>query len=291
VDAAFQTARQAAGHARQRVFEMSDAPIDPPPAFTGWEDYRRFAESVKSKFRYVRGATEDDFLREVLATSGNRRLTIPQGNPFWRARLGCEQEVLTSQTGELIVTWREDRPYTPAAMKPVANWQSEGRANPRGIPYLYLAMRRETALAEVRPWIGAKVSVAQFKIRRDLTVIECTRHDEEILAGLLQDKGRPRQDGLWAAIDQAFATPVNRDDEPKEYIPTQIIAELFKAAGVDGVAYKSLLTKPGFNLALFNLDDADLVDCELFEVKSISFSYHTTQKKYFSDGSLNESGE
>jgi hypothetical protein len=261
---------------------MSDIPVYPQLAWTGWWDFRQFAESAKSKFRYVRGTTEDSFLREVAAASGNRRITIAQGEPFWRARLGCEQEVLSSQTGVVVTTWQEDRPYAPDKMKPVSNWQSEGRANPRGSPYLYLAKAPDTALAEVRPWIGAKVSVAQFKVRRDLTVIDCTRHDEEILASLLLDKDRSRQDGLWAAIDQAFATPASRDDETKEYIATQIIAELFKAEGVDGIAYKSLLTKPGFNLALFNLDDAHLVDCELFEVKSISFKYQTTQKKYIS---------
>jgi RES domain-containing protein len=42
-------------------------------------------------------------------------------------------------------------------MKPIPKWQGEGRANPRGIPVLYLATHRETALAEVRPWIGAVI--------------------------------------------------------------------------------------------------------------------------------------
>ncbi|MFZ0569740.1 MAG: RES domain-containing protein [Rhodomicrobium sp.] len=44
-------------------------------------------------------------------------------------------------------------------MKPIPNWLSEGRANPRGIPYLYLASTRDTALAEVRPWIGSHITV------------------------------------------------------------------------------------------------------------------------------------
>jgi hypothetical protein len=69
-----------------------------------------------------------------------------------------------------------------------------------------------------------------------------------------------RVDGIWIAIDQAFATPVSKADEAREYIPTQIIAELFKSAGYDGLVYKSLLSEDGFNLALFNLDVADVIN-------------------------------
>lgn len=37
-----------------------------------------------------------------------------------------------------------------------------GRLNPTGIPYLYLSSDKETAIAEVRPWMGANVTVASF---------------------------------------------------------------------------------------------------------------------------------
>src|SRR5262252_4924229 len=59
----------------------------------------------------------------------------------------------------------------------------------------------------------------------------------------------------------------------QEWLPeyrqlTQIIAELFKRHGFDGVAYKSSLG-PGHNIAFFDLDAADLINCFLFEVKSV----------------------
>lgn len=40
-------------------------------------------------------------------------------------------------------------------MKPLSNSASEGRANPKGIPYLYVATDKETAMSEVRPSLGA----------------------------------------------------------------------------------------------------------------------------------------
>jgi hypothetical protein len=257
------------------------------PAWRGFECYRQFAQSVKANLRYVRSKDATDFLNEVLASCATRKLTIPRGHPYWRARLGCVSEEITDEdsnedTDKIRVIHFEERPYGRDAMKPISNWQSEGRANPRGIPYLYLATTRDTALAEVRPWIGATISLAQFKVRRDLNVIDCSRHHKEGgWADLIGDHKRPREDGIWTAIDGAFATPVSREDEGKEYIPTQIIAELFKSEGFDGIVYKSLLSEDGFNIALFKLAVAGLVQCGLYKATSINFGFQDTGTQYF----------
>jgi len=86
---------------------------------------------------------------------------------------------------------------------------------------------------------------------------------------------------MWTAIDRAFATPVSRDDESKEYVPTQIIAELFKSKGFDGIYYKSLLSDDGFNLALFNLDDAGVIHCALYKADAIHFDFQNVGTEYF----------
>jgi hypothetical protein len=244
------------------------------PAWEGWLTFGMFAESVKTDLRYVRSNAENDFLNEILATCGSRKLTIPQGRTCWRARLGCKHEEVIDRRSSPDVTWYEDRPYAEKDMKPISNWQGEGRVNPRGIPYLYLATTRDTALAEVRPWIGSVISVARFRVQRKLSVIDCSEHRSmKSAVDLFMDHTRPREDGIWVAIDRAFATPVSRDDDVKEYIPTQIIAESFKSAGFDGVVYNSLLSKNGLNLALFNLDDAGLVESTLYKASSINFNF------------------
>jgi len=167
-------------------------------------------------------------------------------------------------------------------MKPIPNWQSEGRANPRGIPYLYLATTRETALAEVRPWVGSRVSIAQFKINRNLNLIDCSRrHAGFAFLALIGDKNSSREDGIWASIDEAFATPVSREDEAGEYIPTQILAEMFNQAGFDGILYKSLLAEDGLNVALFRPSDADVVNCTLYSVGGITFKFQPEGPQYF----------
>ena len=57
-------------------------------------------------------------------------------------------------------------------MVPDAEHATSGRLNPRGIPFLYLAEDSKTAIAEVRPWVGALVSMGVFEILRDCTLVD-----------------------------------------------------------------------------------------------------------------------
>ncbi|MGV7219227.1 RES family NAD+ phosphorylase [Bradyrhizobium sp. UFLA05-112] len=253
------------------------------PAWFGWERYNQFVKSVKSEMRYVWSKDTNAFLDEVLATSASRKQIIRKGFiGLWRAQIGCDSEEMSQTDGTITAVYDEDRPFTAARMKPIPNWFSEGRVNPRGIPYLYLATDSNTALAEVRPWIGATISVAQFKTNRDLNVIDCSKHHaKSAFIKILTDKNLTREDGIWTAIDQAFATPVSREVESRDYVATQILTELFKSSGYDGIVYKSLLTPHGFNVALFNLDDADVINCGLHSLNSISFDFKDIGPQYF----------
>jgi hypothetical protein len=245
------------------------------PAWIGWQNYIDFSESVKTSLRFVRSRSAEQFLSEVRASCPNRKMAIPKGRIFWRARLGCELDVVRQDDTDITVVYPEERPYGRDGMKPIPNWQGEGRANPRGIPALYMATTRDTALAEVRPWIGAVISVAQLKTERDLNVIDCSKfHALENFIGIFDDQTKSREDGIWMAIDRAFATPVNKEDEAKDYIPTQVLADLFKAEGYDGVVYKSLLSEDGFNITLFDLDQARVVNGSLFKLDSIQFKFN-----------------
>lgn len=252
------------------------------PAWKGWESYNEFAKSVTSDLRFIRSKQSDHFLADVRTSCPSRRLSIPQKTIYWRARLGCEYEEVSNTDDDITVIYDQERPYAQEGMKPIPNWQGEGRANPRGIPSLYVATTRDTALAEVRPWIGATISVARLQIKRDLTVIDCSRHHaKHSILDVFDDHTKSKEDGIWIAIDRAFATPVSKEDESKDYIPTQIITELFKSEGYDGIMYKSLLSDDGFNLALFDLNDAKVVHCALYKLDSIKFAFNSTGTEYF----------
>jgi hypothetical protein len=186
------------------------------PAWVGWQNYNDFAEAAKTRLRFVRSPSSEHFLGEVRASCASRKTVIQKGKTFWRARIGCELEEVTKEDtdieGENItVVYPEERPYGRDGMKPIPNWQGEGRSNPRGIPALYLATTRDTAMAEVRPWIGAMISVAQLVTLRDLNIIDCSKyHAREHILDIFDDQTKSREDGIWMAIDRAFATPVNK---------------------------------------------------------------------------------
>ena len=184
------------------------------PAWFGWQDYKAFSEAVRNTQRFKRSPASEQFLNEIRASCASRKVTVPTGTIFWRARVGCE---LGRQEEEDYPP--KELPYGRDGMKPIPNWQAEGRANPRGIPALYMATTRDTALAEVRPWIGASISVAQLVTERDLNVIDCSKyHGPEHLLDTF-DHTKSRVDGIWRAIDRAFATPVSKEDEAERLHP------------------------------------------------------------------------
>ncbi|MFQ5853897.1 MAG: RES family NAD+ phosphorylase [Candidatus Binatia bacterium] len=166
-------------------------------------------------------------------------------------------------------------------MKPPRDRCREGRANPKGITYLYLATDRDTALAEVRPWIGSLLSVGQFKTLRALQFVNCTT-DEKAHRIYIGKEPSPseREECVWADIDRAFAKPVDPSDDLADYTPTQVLPELFKTSGFDGIAYRSSLG-PGHNITLFDVDAAELVNCFLFTVENLKFKFREAANPYF----------
>jgi hypothetical protein len=253
-------------------------------AFKSADSYRRFAKKVKSSRRYLRDDEDQEFFAALLqqAQAGDRRTVLKKGTTLWRAQLDYDLE---KQYVEGEYVGDVPCPLPRHRMKPLRDRAVEGRANPKGIPCLYLSNRKETALSEVRPWLGSLISLAQFETTRELAIVDCSTDE------------RPRQristqppfiiispdewnKAVWYDIDQAFSKPVTRDDETPDYVPTQVIAELFKSNGFDGLAYQSKFGQ-GHNLALFDLDAADLINCGLEEVEEIKFSFQPAANPYF----------
>jgi RES domain-containing protein len=212
-----------------------------------------------------------------LYTAQNRETPVTAGSCLWRSQLGNDWRP-EYQEGEYI----DDIPYpfTTQRMIPLKNEASEGRANPKGIPFLYLATDKETAMSEVRPWVGSLISVGQFKTLRDLRLIDCTKNHQGMSFFIEEPDPQTREQVVWSHIDHAFSKPVNPSDSVAEYVPTHIIAELFKIAGYDGIIYKSSL-EGGFNVVLFDIESAEIINCFLFKVKTISFIFEKTANSYF----------
>jgi hypothetical protein len=162
-------------------------------------------------------------------------------------------------------------------MKPLADRAKEGRASPVGIPVLYLATERDTALSEMRPGRATIMTVAEFTLVRDCRLVDCSVGSlgASIWPRYSTEPPPPvREQSVWTDIDLAFALPVNLADDVADYAPTQIVAELFKQHGYDGIKYRSSVGG-GHNIALFDLAaaDPDPASLRLFQPEKIEFTF------------------
>lgn len=255
--------------------------IDDPtiPEFAYYDSYWRFARRVRQQSRFATDAPSRSFIDTVLATAPAREVTIDGGRVFFRAQREIEEEEWVDDDGaSRISIWGNNRDR----MTPKPEFvKTGGRANGAGIAYLYLATAEQTAVSEIRPWIGASVSVSKFKIKRDLKALDLSREHGNPgigkltiaqLQGAAPVDAAKKQEAIWADIDNAFSTPVSRDESEIEYAPTQILAEAFSTAGYDAIAYRSNFGNPGFNVMLFDVNDAEILNGRPYKVSKVEIS-------------------
>jgi hypothetical protein len=250
---------------------------------TGFGSYFRFEQSVKQETRYLYGLRVRAFLDCVRATISSRKRKLAKDRVLWRAQLGHASQLVTLDAAKV---WESrssgpmeievPAPYGCDRMKPQARFAREGRVNPKGIPCLYLAQDPDTAMAEVRPWPGSFVSLARFRLGSDAVVVDCSPDDrdgERPQGDEESDDPAERERAVWNDVAEAFSEPVTPSDSDADYVPTQILAELFRNEGCQGLAYQSRLGK-GRNVAIFRLDAAEFVTCDLYSTEAISYTFH-----------------
>jgi RES domain-containing protein len=234
-----------------------------------------FCEHVKHRRRFIIAehdtvdpmADPRDWLPKLLESIEKTR---PAGMIIYRAR---PNEI--GKSGE---------PYPAGAMDaPPVEKTISGRVNPAGIRVLYGALERATAVSEVRPEKGAAVTVATLRTKRDLKLADLTSippittplgHTEEGLMELLA------RNAFLYCVNEALSRPVRKDEAEIEYVPTQYVAEVIKAAEYDGIIYKSSLAEGGLNIVVFDpsLTEID-PKTELVNVTSVDIKFEAVNPR------------
>jgi hypothetical protein len=216
-------------------------------AIQAWEDFR---EELKHQNRFFpKNAQATQQLKELFGYF----VAVPENIPskMFRARI-CDHT----------------HPYSLEEMgKPPAHLTSNGRANPVGIPCLYVASDIATAIAEVRPHKAEKVCVAEFNVLDKIKLIDLQSPKKSTSPfDLFEDQLKLLHHymGYLCRLSEELTLPIVPKSAHLEYLPSQYLCEFIKHCGYDGVIYRSAMSA-GINYAIFN--DENMEGIGVFEYK------------------------
>lgn len=158
--------------------------------------------------------------------------------------------------------------------KPPEKISTAGRANPIGIPYLYTASNAETAIAEIRPHKGDKITVATFKVGGELKLADLRDPRDSISPFELDDDALNqvfKDLDYLCHLGEELSKPILPREAHLEYLSSQYLCELIKHCGYDGVIYKSSVGD-GDNYAIFEDKNIEVIEAKTYIVSEVQIS-------------------
>lgn len=234
------------------------------------ESWENFSEEIKYKTRFHSEKFNTDIFRNYL-----RLLAIPisKGEILYRGRRSDD----------------EGYPSTEMGSVPSEKTQA-GRANPKGIPYLYLANNIETVLYELRAVKMSYVTVAEFELIEAGQIIDLTKVDqispfifenEEMLTQHIVNRKNLK------VIHNEIVKPASQDESYLDYLPTQYIFDFIrkhkkvliereysmdeKHQEIIGVKYKSSLNPLGINYVFFKDEIFDVKNVTVYKIDNVEY--------------------
>ncbi|RTY89316.1 RES family NAD+ phosphorylase [Flavobacterium sp. GT3R68] len=150
-----------------------------------------------------------------------------------------------------------------------------GRANPQGIPYLYLSMSESTTFYETRATYLDEVSVGKFKVRKgeEISLVDFTE-TTSLFLNSDSIKEYIKSVILKKNISIDLSKPLRRYDSELEYIPTQFICEYIRnISNADGIMFNSSLHLGGVNVVLFTEKKTECIEVNTYRVTNVDVSH------------------
>lgn len=190
----------------------------------------------------------------------NKQITLSAHVPLFRARIHKDAGQNEFSVNEMGCPAREIAPV--------------GRANPQGIPFLYLSKSSETTLYETRATFLDEISIGQFKIKDDADIVLVDFTEEvsafEIFTNEESIKESTKGIQLKKKISLDLSKPIRRYDSELEYLPTQFICEFVRyITGADGILFNSSSHSDGINIVLFEEEKVECVSVDKHQVTQI----------------------
>ncbi|MHA4896235.1 RES family NAD+ phosphorylase [Pedobacter sp. PWIIR3] len=216
-----------------------------------------FSDEIKTRNRFFIG---DKIDTERLESVFERLVVYyPSDTFFFRARIS-DQQLPANELG-----------------KPPKNHTSPGRANPIGIPYLYISDSKETTLYETRVALHEGITVGKFVTTETINVVSLKNIADHGPFEIL-DRGFDLEEFILVRpylmrLEQELSRPVRKMDVNLDYLPTQYLCEFIKSLGFDGVEYKSAMNSKGYNLAIFKDGKLQCIDSIFHHVTNLTYEW------------------
>lgn len=223
---------------------------------------KEFIKEIQYKNRNPKDVKALDLLDDI---STNPERNLLNGTILFRSRIINDD----SQTNKEVGFFGFD---SKGSFVPPRKVSKDLRANYRYIPYLYCSNHPYTAIVEVRPRLGAHISLASIQVDSEIRLLDFTMQN---ISSRMSDAKK----NLFYDLSAIYSKPITDDDDIIDYIPTQYIAEYAKNLGYDGIAYKSSLTPElegqdvekhpeldRYNIVVFNYNKCTPIKSNKFKV-------------------------
>lgn len=214
------------------------------------DNWESFKKEIKEENRFIiKNSADLESIEEVFPPRDYNK-----GKIFYRSRIS-----------------NDEMGYNPSDMgKPPHKIAKSGRANPKGIPYLYVAQTIDTTLYEARATFLDYVTIGEFKLLENIKIITLrTSYQVSPFLDGFSIKKYIKHKTFIDILEYELSTPLRRQDNELDYLPTQYLCEYIKHLGYDGVEYGSSLHEGGINLVIFNDNKLECTRTKVYEISKI----------------------
>ena len=214
----------------------------------------------------VKSRNPDMLLQEYIKTTEEELLSytkvFKKGQILYRGRLGYKS--YEKETSDGVVKFKYPF-YGKDIKNPPCHLSEATRFNRDGFSYLYMSSDEKTCIAELRLKIGSVCSIAEFRQKRDLKLLN------------LDDN---------KTLKEFLITPVC-DENRYHYKFTRFISDLIKSIGIDGIAYDSVQSD-GKCFVIFDDQNFELIPYseKMFLAKRVEYKFEEVLPEFVSTDML-----
>lgn len=138
-----------------------------------------------------------------------------------------------------------------------------GRCNPQHVAFLYAASDKQTAAAEIRPFVKDSISIAKLAVKKEMNLVDFYYESDENGIRSIDDCFFDRM-----RIEYSLVNKGNKE----EYLVTQYLSLLAQHQGFDGIRFRSSLVENGENYVIFNPENCEAISSKIYILRKVEYN-------------------